>query len=28
VFVAQTPGQIRTYYRQLVPSLVYQALVD
>lgn len=28
VFMAQTPGQIRTYYRQLVPGLVYQALVD
>lgn len=28
VFMAQTPGLIRRYNRQLVPALVYQAIVD
>jgi CubicO group peptidase (beta-lactamase class C family) len=28
VFMAQTPGPIRTHYRTLVRGLVYQALVD
>jgi CubicO group peptidase (beta-lactamase class C family) len=28
VHMAQTPGDIRGYYRQLIPSLVYQAIVD
>ena len=28
VYMAQTPGEIRGYYRQLVPALVYQALID
>ena len=26
VYMTQAPGPIRTYYRQLIPSLVYQAL--
>jgi len=28
VHMAQTPGEIRGYYRQLIPALVYQALTD
>lgn len=28
VQMAQTPGTIRGYYRQLIPALVYQAIVD
>jgi CubicO group peptidase (beta-lactamase class C family) len=28
VHMAQTPGEIRGYYRQLMPALVYQALID
>ena len=28
VHMAQTPGDIRGYYRQLLPALVYQSLVD
>jgi CubicO group peptidase (beta-lactamase class C family) len=28
VHMAQTPGVIRGYYRQLLPALVYQAIVD
>ncbi len=28
VFMAQTPGTIRRYNRQLVPALVYQAIVE
>jgi CubicO group peptidase (beta-lactamase class C family) len=26
VYMTQAPGAIRTYYRQLIPSLIYQAL--
>jgi CubicO group peptidase (beta-lactamase class C family) len=28
VYMAQTPGALRRYYRQLIPALVYQALTD
>lgn len=28
VYMAQTPGDIRRYFRQLFPALVYQAIVD
>ncbi len=28
VYMAQTPGAMRRYYRQLIPALVYQAIVD
>jgi hypothetical protein len=27
-YMAQTPGAMRRYYRQLIPALVYQAIVD
>ena len=28
VYMAQTPGPLRRYYRQLIPALVYQAIAD
>lgn len=28
VFMAQTPGEIRRYNRQLIPALVYQAIIE
>jgi CubicO group peptidase (beta-lactamase class C family) len=28
VYMAQTPGAIRRYYRQFIPALVYQAITD
>jgi CubicO group peptidase (beta-lactamase class C family) len=28
VHMAQTPGEIRGYYRQLLPALVYQAIIE
>jgi hypothetical protein len=27
-FMAQTPGTIRWHYRQVIDSMVYQAIVD
>jgi CubicO group peptidase (beta-lactamase class C family) len=28
VYMAQTPGAIRRYYRQFIPALVYQAITE
>jgi CubicO group peptidase (beta-lactamase class C family) len=28
VYMAQTPGALRRYYRQLIPALVYQSIID